>query len=528
MDLRSYERAKFGLAEILREVGGLAKDGPCAERVRELFVRLAEDRFNLVVAGRFSRGKSSLMNAVMGMDRLPTGVVPVTSVITSVSYGSRAQVIVRFRGHRLGIRVPFESLPEYVSEGLNPGNVRNVVQADIRLPSEILRRGFHFIDTPGLGSVNLANTRTAEAFLPEADAFIVVTSHESPLSGDELEVCRMAESKARPAFVVINKQDLVPDEQRRQTILYVRQQLDQRLGSRSAVFSVSAKEGMSAKLGGEAQALESSGIPQLEAAIGDVLLADKEQGVLRGTRDRTLELLDELPEDARHAFRDRIGKWWSGLATDRAPAAGSSGRLPLAAAPGRPFDRCAICAAVSEEVFRFISRYQYALSTDRALQERHAAQGGFCPHHTWRYASNTSSYAICTAYPRLLEQLSAELRAKDGDPSHAAARTCPACAAHEAAERAALREFAERSAAGRPQGTCVPHLRQLAGLIDDITLRTRLMDEQAAALERLAEDMGRYATKRDALRSSLLSDEESEVADRALAAVAGVRDLKMS
>jgi len=36
----------------------------------------AEDRFNLVVVGRLSRGKTSLMNAIMGTDRLPTGMVP--------------------------------------------------------------------------------------------------------------------------------------------------------------------------------------------------------------------------------------------------------------------------------------------------------------------------------------------------------------------------------------------------------------------------------------------------------------------
>ena len=58
------------------------------DQVRDLFSRLAEDRFNLVVVGRFSRGKTSLMNAVLGADRLPTGIRPITSVIRTVTYGS--------------------------------------------------------------------------------------------------------------------------------------------------------------------------------------------------------------------------------------------------------------------------------------------------------------------------------------------------------------------------------------------------------------------------------------------------------
>ena len=64
-------------------------------------VRLAEDRFNLVVVGRFSRGKSSLMNAILGRYRLPTGVVPLTSVITTVTYGSEERVTLHFRGSGL-------------------------------------------------------------------------------------------------------------------------------------------------------------------------------------------------------------------------------------------------------------------------------------------------------------------------------------------------------------------------------------------------------------------------------------------
>jgi predicted GTPase len=61
-------------------------------RRRDLFARLAEDRFNLAVVGRFSRGKSSLMNAILGSERLRTGVVPLTSVITTVTYGSQERM----------------------------------------------------------------------------------------------------------------------------------------------------------------------------------------------------------------------------------------------------------------------------------------------------------------------------------------------------------------------------------------------------------------------------------------------------
>ena len=81
MDLKTYEHAKFELAELIRSGRLIASEGETNPNKRHeaehpwrlLLTRLAEDRFTVVVAGRFSRGKSSLMNAVLGMDRLPTG-----------------------------------------------------------------------------------------------------------------------------------------------------------------------------------------------------------------------------------------------------------------------------------------------------------------------------------------------------------------------------------------------------------------------------------------------------------------------
>ncbi len=90
MDLSRYEHAKFALAELLRTLPWTSQQ---AERLRALFGRLAEDRFNLVVVGRFSRGKSSLMNAILGADWLPTGIVPLTSVVTAVAHGETESVI---------------------------------------------------------------------------------------------------------------------------------------------------------------------------------------------------------------------------------------------------------------------------------------------------------------------------------------------------------------------------------------------------------------------------------------------------
>jgi predicted GTPase len=126
MDLREYEQLKFALAGLLRSVETMIPRDrhDQQDRIRDLFARLAEDRFNLVVVGRFSRGKTSLMNAVLATDRLPTGIRPLTSVITTVAYGSKERVIIRSIGHLLDQEIPFDALPDYISETGNSGNIR--------------------------------------------------------------------------------------------------------------------------------------------------------------------------------------------------------------------------------------------------------------------------------------------------------------------------------------------------------------------------------------------------------------------
>ena len=89
-DLRSYAQTKLSLADLLRTIRHALKAlgrEDAENQFEELMVNLAEDRFILAVLGQFKRGKSSLMNAIIGHEILPTGVLPLTSAITVLKYG---------------------------------------------------------------------------------------------------------------------------------------------------------------------------------------------------------------------------------------------------------------------------------------------------------------------------------------------------------------------------------------------------------------------------------------------------------
>jgi hypothetical protein len=82
------ERLSSLLAEMEIRLDTLWPDraGPTAQ-VRELRSRLLEQRLQIAVLGQFKRGKSTLLNAILGEPVLPTGVVPLTAVPTFIRWG---------------------------------------------------------------------------------------------------------------------------------------------------------------------------------------------------------------------------------------------------------------------------------------------------------------------------------------------------------------------------------------------------------------------------------------------------------
>jgi predicted GTPase len=290
--IRRYDDLKLEVAAIaqaamLRCAKG--KDEEDERAFQQLLTRLAEDRFNLAVVGPFSRGKSSLMNAILGFDALPTGLLPHTSVITTVTYGPRERVLIRCEGWSFPQEIRLDHLEEYVTERGNAGNRRHVAVAEIQLPVEILRRGLHFIDTPGVGSAILANTDTTEKFLPEIDAAIFVSSFDSAVSEADIDFLARIRATVGVVFLVLNKLDLVSESEREEVVRFVRERChrDPRIGP-CALFPVSAKRGLEAKLAGDAEALACAGLPELEAALAHFLTTDKARQLGARITDRLI------------------------------------------------------------------------------------------------------------------------------------------------------------------------------------------------------------------------------------------------
>lgn len=528
--LRDYEMTKFELAGLIREASAAAwqaKQEKLQRDFQAVLKRLAEDRFYLTLAGQFSRGKTSLLNAMLGLDRLPTGVVPVTSVITVVSYNPTERIVMHFENSNLTHEVPLAELPEWITERGNPANERKIDMAEVQLPAELLRRGAFFVDTPGLGSAVIENTATTHRFLPHIDALVLVTSFEFPLSQEEVVFMRKARALRRKTFVVINKLDLCSPRHQSEVLDFIRLRMAEEGSAEEIVlFSVSASEALAAKLGQDEERLNRSGLPAFERALVDYLVKDRYHDFLTATCDRIESLLTTQDVPGLKELEDRLEGVRSKILTQEHKEHHPTRASDVVPTQSLNVSSCFLCKRMADATFKFLSQFQYALSHSREEQVFHASTSGFCSLHTREYARLASPQGIASGYPRTLLFMAEHLRLLSHEdrlgenwrdqfqqflPDY---RKCRACQAVRETEEATMNDFVrEYEAAAHERNADLPCacLRHLYGILQRAStteLTNRLLLRSAAALERTAENMERFALRHGGHHMELATDEE--------------------
>lgn len=194
------------IARRLHELACACDDSASATSAKELEEQVARNELNVLVVGQFKRGKSSLINALLGADVMPTGALPLTGVVTAIRYGDTPRIDVCFETEPIR-SIAADELATYVTELNNPANIRRVRRVDVFWPSTLIQ-GLALFDTPGIGSTYSHNTAAAHAALPKADAAILVVGPDPPIGADELAYVQRVVASSEQLFVVLNKSDI--------------------------------------------------------------------------------------------------------------------------------------------------------------------------------------------------------------------------------------------------------------------------------------------------------------------------------
>ncbi len=263
--------------------------------------RLKKGTFHLAVLGQFKRGKSTLLNALLENEILPTGVVPLTAIPTFIRNGIHYKIKISFNDEKIKKFEPdspnemHEILTKYVTEEKNPKNKLGVNEVEIFLPeNEILKEGLVLIDTPGIGSTHRHNTEATLNFLPQCDAALFVLSPDPPITEVELEFLKEVTPKLNKFVFVLNKKDYLDKDELNEILSFLKTTLGKYFKDELKIFPLSAKWGLKGKLEKKKEKVEKSGIIDLEEYLMGTLIAEKNKILYLAIKDKVKNVLDKI------------------------------------------------------------------------------------------------------------------------------------------------------------------------------------------------------------------------------------------
>jgi ribosome biogenesis GTPase A/DNA-binding transcriptional MerR regulator len=282
------------------------------QHLGELKNRLAQGRFHLAVLGQFKRGKSTLLNALLGEEVLPTSVIPLTAIPTFIRPGQELQARVLFQDDRDAEEFIAgnagqlnEFIARFVTESGNPKNRLGVLQVEVTHPAGILHKGVVLIDTPGIGSTFRHNTEATLNFLPQCDAALFLVSADPPITEVEVEFLKQVRSKVARLFFILNKVDYLSDEERRAALEFLRKVLAEQVGvpAETPIFCVSARQASEARDKGDQTLWAASGLEKVERHLVEFLACEKATALREAVGRKAADVVADVLMRLRLAMR---------------------------------------------------------------------------------------------------------------------------------------------------------------------------------------------------------------------------------
>lgn len=185
-----------------------------AEKLTERRGKLTSGAWHVLVAGEFKKGKSALINALLGLPVCGVDPVEFTAVPTLIRHGPRPTAkVIPETGNALAAQpntVDIRKAAEFGRRGVGADG-RRLRSVEVTLPREILANGMVLIDTPGIGGGFAAAAAAATMrALALADAVIVVTDASQELTSAEVEFIQQAASACSNLLVALTKIDYYP------------------------------------------------------------------------------------------------------------------------------------------------------------------------------------------------------------------------------------------------------------------------------------------------------------------------------
>lgn len=302
---------------------------------------LRQGIFRLVVLGDLKRGKSTLLNALIGENLLPSDVNPCTALLTVLRYGPEKKVTVYFKDDRLPEQLDFISFTQKYT--IDPDEAKklelekqqafpNVKYAVVQYPLPLLEKGIEIVDSPGLNDTEARNELSL-SYINNCHAILFVFRASQPCTLEERRYLKnYIKDRGLSVFFLINAWDEIrkgiidPDDTEElteaeeklrrvfRTNLTEYCQVDGRDIYNERVFELSSLQALRRRLKNSEDELEGTGFPEFMAALTKFLTQERAVAEMQQARtlarqaynrvheavERRIPLLDRDVDELKH------------------------------------------------------------------------------------------------------------------------------------------------------------------------------------------------------------------------------------
>ncbi len=247
----------------------------------------------VAIVGEFNAGKSTFINALVGAEVAPTGVLPTTATLHHVQHAPDPLARIAFYPAEDGaVPPPRLVAPNVLRATLKSLPDGSVARVDIFVPLPSLTR-LEILDTPGFNAPDPRHAAAARDAFHEADFLLFV--FDAGQAGKATERAVLAEARAAglPVQAFVNKADRLNADDLARVLAQVATTLaESGVTTVRAPVALSARKALEARLaGGDEAALAASGFAAVERFLDEVLVADGPRVKERALRRRTATLV---------------------------------------------------------------------------------------------------------------------------------------------------------------------------------------------------------------------------------------------
>ncbi|HMA33850.1 MAG TPA: CHAT domain-containing protein [Chloroflexia bacterium] len=239
---------------------------------------LDTEEANALFVSEFKRGQSTLINALLGQEILPTAVSPAAALLTEIKWGREPRARLYPTPGTDGDSMPVMEI-QVTQVGRYLTMQQNTLDAftaappyerlEIYWPVPFCENGVHVIDTPGWPDYASGQDRIMR-YVPYTDAIVIVFRADMALSMAELDlIAQIHELTGKEVlFFVGNAYDNVSPEDREALQQHCRTKLAPYISpDQPRLFFVSAREALRGQRSGDTAQVKVSGVPALAEAL---------------------------------------------------------------------------------------------------------------------------------------------------------------------------------------------------------------------------------------------------------------------